>query len=122
MLYVASMFELWFFTTAAGRRPVHEFLLAQDTASQDKIYEVMNYFREHGFHLSTQHLRRMSGSKRLWELRTKSRAKQYRLFVAKIDDRIVVLLHAIIKKTQKTPKRDIETAEERLELFLKGGR
>lgn len=114
------MFEVWFFTTASGRRPVHEFLIDQEESSRDKLYEVMGYFREHGFHLSTLYLRRMSGSKHLWELRAKHRSKQYRLFLAKIDDRTVLLLHAIVKKTQKTPKREIETAEERLEVFMKG--
>lgn len=114
------MFKLWFFTTASGRRPVHEFLLDQDASARDKLYEVMGYFREHGFHLSTLYLRRMSGSKHLWELRARSRSKQYRLFLAKIDERAVLLLHAIVKKTQKTPKREMDTAEERLELFLKG--
>ena len=34
-------------------------------------------------------------------------------------NKIVVLNHAFIKKTQKTPKRDIETAEQRKREYMR---
>jgi len=114
------MFVVQFFITASGRKPVQEFILDQDEQAQEKLYEVLGYFQEFGFHLPTTYLRRMSGSKRLWELRAKSRSQQYRIFVAKVSDQTIVLLHAIIKKTAKTPRRDIETAEDRLRLSQEG--
>lgn len=68
-LYV--IFRIEFFVTSSGRKPVHAFILNQDTKARDKIYEVMEYLKHGGFHLPTTYLRRMSGSKRLWELRAK---------------------------------------------------
>jgi phage-related protein len=110
------MFDIRFFTTLSGREPVRDFIHGEDRQARDKIFEVISYLRLYGFHLPTQYLRRMSGTKQLWELRIKYH-KQYRIFLAKIDEQTIVLLHAIIKKTQKTPERDIETAEERLKHY-----
>jgi phage-related protein len=114
-------FAVYYFTTASGRSPVKDFLVDQDRQARDKIVEVIEYLREYGFQLSTQYLRRMSGSKALWELRAKYRSKQYRIFLAKTAETDILLVHAIIKKTPKTPKTDIQTAEERLNAFKKGG-
>ena len=113
-------FTIYYFTTASNRCPVKEFIVAQGRQTQAKIVEVIGYLQTYGFHLPTQYLRRMSGSQRLWELRAKYRSKQYRIFLAKSGQTEIVLLHAIIKKTAKTPKQDIETAEERLRAIAKG--
>ena len=107
------MFDIRFFTTQSGREPVQEFIRAEDQKARDKIYEVLTYLQTYGFHLPTPYLRRMSGTKHLWELRIKYQ-KQYRIFLARIDEQTIVLLHAIIKKTQKTPQRDLELARRRL--------
>lgn len=114
-------FTIYYFTTASDRSPVKQFIADQDRQARDKIVEVVEYLQEYGFQLPTQYLRRMSGSKRLWELRAKYNSRQYRVFLAKTSGAEILLLHAIIKKTPKTPKQDIETAEERLKLFEKGG-
>ena len=100
---------------------MHEFILSQEQKAQDKIYEVLEYLREYGFHLPTNYLRRMSGTKALWELRAKYTSRQYRVFLAKTGDKTIMLLHAIIKKTAKTPRQDIDTADARLQTYLKGG-
>lgn len=117
MLYDAeAMLRLLYFTTASNRQPVKDFLDQQDVKAQVKIREVLQFFREYGFHLPDQYLRRMSGTNSLWELRAKYRGRQYRIFVARFEDD-AVLLHGIIKKTQKTPQQDLQTAQERLRLI-----
>lgn len=117
MLYDAEvMLRLLHFTTASSRQPVKDFIEQQDVKAQIKIREVLQFFREYGFHLPDQYLRRMSGTSSLWELRAKYRGRQYRIFVARLEDD-AVLLHGIIKKTQKTPQQDLQTAQERLRLI-----
>lgn len=115
------MFQIEFFATHAGRRLVEEAITSEDKKAIDKIFEVLRYLKQYGFHLPTSYLRRMSGTKALWELRVKYQSKQYRIFLARVNDTKIVLLHMIIKKTAKTPHRDIQTAEERLAAYLKGG-
>jgi phage-related protein len=52
----------------------------------------------------------------IWEFRTLYNSKAYRLFAFwdKIDGKetLVVATHGILKKTQKTPSKEIEKAEE----------
>jgi len=115
------MFTIHLYRTGTGRSPVHEFILAQEPKAQDKVYEVLDYLKTYGFHLSTKYLRRLSGSGRLWEIRAKSHSKQYRLLLSRLETNVIVILHAFVKKTAKTPRQDIETAEERLRLYEKGG-
>ena len=52
------------------------------------------------------------------ELRVKDRSGIYRAFYfARVADRVVIF-HAFIKKTQKTPKHDIDLGKKRLKEIL----
>jgi len=47
---------------------------------------------------------------------------EYRIiYVAQLEEALYIL-HSFVKKTQKTPQRDLELARERLNLVLKEGR
>jgi len=58
----------------------------------------------------------------IWEFRTLYSKKQYRLFAfwdkSEKPDTLVIATHGIIKKTQKTPKKDIEKAKELMNKYL----
>ncbi len=53
------------------------------------------------------------GDTEIWEFRTSYQGMAYRLFAFwdKEEETLVVATHGLIKKTQKTPKSDIEKAE-----------
>lgn len=51
---------------------------------------------------------------KLWELRLKGRAGISRVIYVTASGQRVVLLRAFVKKTQKTPRRELEIARERL--------
>jgi phage-related protein len=58
----------------------------------------------------------------IWEFRTIYNSRVYRLFAfwdkSKKNDTVVISTHGILKKTQKTPTREIEKAENiRIEYF-----
>lgn len=57
---------------------------------------------------------------KVWELRVKAAGNAYRLLYAAVVGRRFVLLHGFSKKTDKTPAREIETAERRLADYLEG--
>ncbi|OHE78023.1 MAG: hypothetical protein A2107_14985 [Verrucomicrobia bacterium GWF2_62_7] len=48
-----------------------------------------------------------------WELKTRSRVGQHRVFYC-VNQGILWLLHAITKKTGKTPRKDLELAYKRM--------
>lgn len=57
----------------------------------------------------------------IWEFRTLFAGIQYRIFAFwdKDMEALVVTTHAIIKKTQKTPRREIEKAERIMKEYFK---
>lgn len=59
----------------------------------------------------------------IWEFRTLFNKKQYRLFAfwnkSSTKVTIVVATHGIVKKSQKTPKKDIEKATEIMKEYFK---
>lgn len=55
---------------------------------------------------------------RLWELRRESNTNIYRLLYVILSGRRILLLHGFQKKTQRTPRSDIELAQRRLADFL----
>lgn len=74
-----------------------------------RIVEVMN---EYGPDLGMPHTRAMGIG--LFEIRAKSSEGIGRAFYCTLVGRRIVILHAIIKKTEKTPALDLETARTRL--------
>lgn len=60
----------------------------------------------------------------IWEFRTLYNKKQYRLFAFwdKTDHKVTIVIatHGIVKKTQKTPKKEIEKATRLMKEYFKG--
>jgi phage-related protein len=110
--------DTYYFTTASGRNLVKEFIQQQDELTQSKLIEKIRQLEKFGFQLPKSDLTKLAGTKELWELRIKSGGNIYRLFVAQCGISQAILLHAIQKKSQKTPQRDLQTALTRL-LILK---
>jgi len=58
----------------------------------------------------------------IWEFRTLYNKKQYRLFAFwdKTDNKVTIVIatHGIVKKTQKTPKKDIDKATELMNKYF----
>lgn len=92
-------------------------MIGQWNSSKRERAEVRNALRllqEFGPVLGMPHARPVTGHRKLWELR----AGPIRLFYfAHIGQRFVIL-HAFRKKSQKTPAREINTAERRMANFL----
>jgi phage-related protein len=103
-------FKLVFFQEDSGKEPVRDWLL--DLSKKDKKIIghdilVIQYTWPLGMPLVK------SLGKGLWELRsTLSNQIARVIFVQKKDK--IILLHAFIKKTQKTPSNEIEIALKRL--------
>ena len=70
-----------------------------------------NLLEEFGLDLRMPHSRAMGGG--LFELRPKGREGIARVFYCMKVGRKIVILHSFIKKTNETPKREIELAHRR---------
>lgn len=86
------------------------FIKQQPFKAQQKIY--YNIFKVEGGVMDKEIFKKLENSE-IWELRTLFNGICYRLF-AFWDNEIkalVMVTHGIVKKTQKTPKKEIERAE-----------
>lgn len=89
--------------------PVAKFIRDLDPKQQDKVVTIFK--RVQNLDLVPQKiLKKIAGRDNLWEVRVSASSKAFRFFgfLHKGD---LVLVHAIVKKTQKTPLRDLEQAE-----------
>jgi phage-related protein len=102
-----------FFETAGGNQPVREFLL--DRSREDKkeiggdIYTV-----QQGFPMGLPLVEKPLSD--LWEIRSHIPDGICRIFFTICDERMI-LLHAFVKKTRKTPKKELAVASARLKEF-----
>lgn len=84
-----------------------EFIDSLDKARRARIDRIFFLFAEYGQYLPSKYLKKID--KELWELRP----GDVRLFLDITGNKGVVI-HGILKKSQKTPKQDIKLAKKRL--------
>jgi phage-related protein len=74
-----------------------------------RLARVARLIEEHGLErVGEPHLKHMEG--RLWEIRLKGRSGIARALYVTAAGRRVVIVRAFVKKTEKTPRREIEMA------------
>jgi phage-related protein len=82
-----------------------------------RIINVVDLLIEHGPHnVGEPYVKHVK--EKLFEIRAKSKDGIARIFYFTMTDRHIVLLHGFMKKTQKTPKREIDTAFGRMKEIL----
>lgn len=72
---------------------------------------------EHGPNLGLPHTDAFGGG--LFELRLKGAEGIARVFLCLIVKQQIVMLHSFIKKTQKTPDKELKLAKQRMKEFRK---
>src|SRR3972149_11878493 len=103
-------FEVYFFETSRGTCPAKEFILSQEKSTVLKITKTIEYLEKGGPFLRPPHAKKILHN--LYELRIQGK-EAIRIFYAKIAGEYY-LLHAFKKKARKTPRKEIETALDRL--------
>lgn len=98
------------FETPRGEKPIDEFFKKQSFQTQSKITHLLDLLELHGSTLGMPHSKRLD--KNLFELRI--RGKQELRILYCFQKRDVMLLHVFKKQTQKTPRKEIETALKRI--------
>lgn len=101
---------------ARGRVPVADYLGMLPLKDRARVSRTVALLEDYGPALKMPHARRLQG--KVWELRIDGRPNSYRVLYAAVPGRKFVLLHVFAKKTEKTPRREIETAERRLTDYL----
>ena len=101
-----------FYRTPLGKEPVREWMLKLD---KDDRYTIGVELKtvEFGWPLGMPLVRSMKNYDRLWEVRSSISGNRIARVLFTVHDSRMVLLHGFIKKTQKTPKSDLDLADDR---------
>ena len=102
--------RILFFQTQRGDFPVKDFIEEQDLTMRSKIALSILLLKNQGPFLKQPYIKKLQD--KLYELRI-SGTTQIRIFYT-IHHSEYYLLHAFIKKTQKTPNRELKIAVDRM--------
>ena len=106
------MREIILYALESGKCPVKDFLDTLTGKQFEKVTFVFDLI-ETIDRVPKEYFKKLHGTKNLWEVRVQHGGNIFR-FLGFFDDKnIVILDHAFIKKTQKTPKKEIALAEQR---------
>ncbi len=122
-------YEIEFYKTTNNRKPVEEFIKSLQVKQTAKILRDITLLQEKGSDLHYPYVDSIKGDKYdgLMELRTSHSSNIFRTFYfvivkdEKTKQEKAVLLHAIQKKSPKTPKKELDIALARMKEYKSRG-
>lgn len=99
-----------FYKTADGKCPVQDFLDSLSGKVAQKVTWVLNLLEDLDV-VPSSYFKKLVGTEEIWECRIQFGSNAYRIFCFFADNSEVMLTHGFIKKSQKTPKSEIDRAE-----------
>ncbi len=110
-----------FYQKENGEIPLKKILHSLPEKHRAKAYWIIELLKEYGTELREPYTKSISGEKykNLWELRVKFAGDISRIFYFSAVGNIFILLHGFIKKTNETPKKELEIAKHYMEDFLR---
>lgn len=110
-------FELYFYETEDGQKPVEEFLLSLDDKMRAKMVHMMEILEDKGTQLREPYTKPLGDG--IFELRCKQSSNITRaLFFFYVGGKIIVT-NGFTKKTQKTPPGEIRLAKKRRSDYIR---
>ena len=107
---------LAFYETPGGKLPVRDWLLRLSVEDR-KLVGIDLASIEYGWPIGMPICKPLGSG--LWEVRTDLADKKIARVLFCIHDNCLWALHGFIKKTQKTPKSDLDTARKRMKEIVK---
>lgn len=98
------------FETPRGKKPVDEFIKAQQSQARSKIIHNIRLLRQYGNMLGMPHSKMLAGG--LYELRIRGK-EELRIFYC-FRGKTIYLLHAFKKQTQDIPRKELNLALNRV--------
>ena len=105
-----------YFQTNSGRIPVKEFIDSSHLWTQEKFFSAVELLKEYGKKLPKPHADKLTDD--IYELRFVGGEGKIRVLYFFYHEDKVVFTNGFIKKTKKTPKKEIDLAESRRKLYL----
>lgn len=111
--------KIEFFETSDGKEPAKEFLLSLNVKMRAKMMRTITLLSLNGNELREPYSKHLGNG--IFELRAQIGTDISRVLYFFVIDQKVILSHGFIKKTQKTPVREIERAERNRVEYMRRG-
>ncbi|MBM3702783.1 MAG: type II toxin-antitoxin system RelE/ParE family toxin [Actinobacteria bacterium] len=110
------MWNIEFYKKDNLEEPVRNFIVNLATKERAKVVQEIENIRSEGIYLGLPFVKKIAGKKYigLWELRVRFGSEYIRIIYFLHSKKTFVLLHGFKKKTNRTPKRDLEIAKKRM--------
>lgn len=112
-----SEWRIVFYVDERGHSPVLDFLISLDRTTQARFDWSIEQLKLQNIRATEPLVKHVEG--KLWELRRASSGNIYRLMYFFFSGQRIVFVHGFEKKTQKTPRREIEIAEKRMNDYIR---
>ena len=106
---VLQEFEIVFYKTSSGEIPVEEFLDSLNDKMRAKMLMSISIVREYGYHTRMPYSEELEDG--IFELRARVGSDITRVLYFFMVGRRIILTNGFVKKTQKTPREEIERAK-----------
>ncbi|MDP3696601.1 MAG: type II toxin-antitoxin system RelE/ParE family toxin [Candidatus Taylorbacteria bacterium] len=103
-------YEVQYYIDSSGRVPVREYIDALNLKEKAKVLKYIDFLRQNEGKLDEPYSRHIEGKIR--ELRVDFHRNRHRIFYFTFVGKKIVLLHAFLKKTAKTPIGEINQAKD----------
>lgn len=111
MIYNKSEYKVRFYKNVNNNKiPVLEYIEKLSNKDKAKVLKYIEFLRCQNGYLDEPYSKHIKGKIR--ELRVDFSKNKHRIFYFTFIKKTIILLHAFLKKTQKTPIKEIKKAEE----------
>lgn len=100
-----------YYVSNSGENPFDDFLNSLLSSQQSKILRVLVHLEIYGLPQVIPHIKKLTNSP-FWEIRILGKDNIRVIFIVSTKN-LIVILHGFIKKTRKTPPREINIAYSR---------
>ena len=111
------MRKVIFSKTLKGNEPVKNFLNSLSDKQAKKVVWVLRLVRDLNF-IPKEYFKKLIGTNDIWEIRVKSSNNIFRILCFFDKGDLIVLTNGFVKKSQKTPVKEIKLAEKRKQDYL----
>ncbi len=111
-----SEWKVEFYQFPNGNSPVLEWYRDQEPKVQAKFARIFELLKKEGTAVGKPYVAPLED--KLYEIRVERDTNIYRTIYFAYTGKQSVLLHSFQKKTQKTPKKELDLAKERMKSFL----
>ena len=114
-------FIINYWRNPSGKAPVEKYI--DDIENKEERAEILTTLKgiqEYGTEAVGVEFRQLEG--KLWELKIRTHGSQHRIFYIVMKGNEMILPHAYLKKTPRTPLKEIETAMQRMKKLVEARR